>query len=270
MENYVYRPRLLLIGILGSATPAASKIKAMLTPQIEERIATGQNYVFKKDDPWAKGQRLLVLSATDLDTLKQRIAGHRDELFNLFQQPLIERTKREMYSLYEQKDLAKTLLEKYGWTLRIQHDYKLYKEFPPEQFVMLRRAWPERWLFVSWQRLDDPSQITLDWVIAWRNRLGARFYENDRVVPIDLTAREVEFAGRRALEVQGLWENEIKVAGGPFKAWAFYDEYTQQAFLVDMAVFVPGQEKVRFLRQMEIMARTFRTQHDRVTDGEVD
>jgi hypothetical protein len=186
-----------------------------------------------------------------------------------------------MYSIYEQKDLEKKLLEKYGWTVRVQHDYSIYKEFPQENFVMLRRAWPERWLFVCWQRLDDPSRITLDWAVAWRNSIGARFYENDRVVkpetaargfktPPDLSAREVEFTGRRALEVQGLWENEVKVAGGPFKAWAFYDEYTQQAFLIDIAVFAPGREKVPLMRQLEIMARTFRTQHDRTTDGEVD
>ena len=270
MENYLYRPRLLLVGIIGSSTPAAAKIKAMLTPQIETRIMSGENYVFKKDDPWAKGQRLLVLTATDLDTLKQRLAENRDALFDLFNQPLLERTKKEMYSLYEQKELAKTLLEKYSWTLRIQHDYQIYKEFPNEHFVMLRRAYPERWFFVSWQRLDDPSQITLDWVVGWRNQIGAQFYEKDRVAPVDLTASEVEFAGRRALQVQGLWENDTKVAGGPFKAWAFYDEYTRKAFLVDIAVFVPGQEKVKHMRQLEIMARTFHTQHDTVTNGEVD
>jgi hypothetical protein len=270
MESYIYRPRLLLIGVIGSNTPAAGKIDAMLTPQIEARILRGENYVFKKDDPWAKGQRLLVLTATDIGTLKQRLAENREALFDLFHQPLIERTKKEMYSLYEQKELAKTLLEKYGWTLRIQHDFQIYKEFPNEHFVMLRRSWPERWLFVSWQRLGDPSQITLDWVVDWRNQIGAQFYEKDRVAPVDLTASEVEFAGRRALQVQGLWENDVKVAGGPFKTWAFYDEHTRKAFLVDIAVFVPGQEKVRFLRQLEIMARTFRTQHDTVTDGKAD
>ncbi|MGH7595519.1 MAG: DUF4837 family protein [bacterium] len=128
---------------------------------------------------------------------------------------------------------------------------------------MLRRAWPERWLFVSWQNLDDPSRITRDWIIAWRNRLGERFYENDRIViNTDLIAREVDFAGRWALELQGLWENERKAAGGPFKSWAFYDGQTRQAFLIDIAVFNPGKEKIRFLRQLEIIVRTFRMQQD--------
>jgi hypothetical protein len=270
MERYIYRPQLLLLGVLGGTTAEANKINTMLTPELIERISAGQNYVFKKDDPWAKGQRLVVLTSTHIDTLKQRIADHRDELFELFNQPLIERTTKEMYSLYEQKELAKTLLEKYGWTFRVQHDYKIYKEFPQEHFVMLRRAWPERWLFISWQRLDDPSQITLDWVVAWRDRIGARFYEKDRIEKSDLAARDVEFAGRRALQVQGLWGNDIKVAGGPFKSWAFYDEFTQQAFLIDIAVFVPGREKVRFMRQLEIMASTFRTKQDLMKSAEVD
>jgi hypothetical protein len=263
MESYLHYSQLLLIGILGSTIPrsgTAGKIEAMLTSELKARIVYGQDYVLKKDDPWTKEQRLVVLAAAHRDTLRQHLAGHRDELFELFNQPLLERTKKAMYSRFEQTNLEKTLLEKYGWTLRIQHDYRVYKEFPQENFVMLRRAWPERWLFVSWQNWDDPNRITRDWVVEWRNRIGERFYENDRiVVNNDLIAREVDFAGRWALELQGLWENENKAAGGPFKAWAFYDEQTRQAFLVDIAVFNPGKEKVRFLRQLEIMARTFKT-----------
>jgi hypothetical protein len=164
MEKYLRHPQLLLIGILGSSTSTAGKIEAMLTPELKARIVNRQDYVLKKDDPWAKEQRLVVLVAAHLDTLKQRLADNRDELFELFNQPLLERTKKEMYSRFEQTNLEKNLFEKYGWTLRIQHDYQLYKEFPP-----------------------------------------------------------------------------------------------RQAFLVDIAVFNPGKEKVRFLRQLEIMARTFET-----------
>lgn len=272
MEKHLYHSQLLLIGIIGSAIPrsgTAGKIEAMLTPELKTRIVNGQDYVLKKDDPWSKEQRLVVLAAAHRDILKQRIAGHRDELFELFNQPLLERTKKEMYSGFEQINLEKTLLEKHGWMLRIQHDYHLYKEFPQENFVMLRRAWPERWLFVSWQNLDDPNRITRDEVIEWRNRIGERFYENDRIViNNDLIAREVDFAGRWALELQGLWENASKTAGGPFKAWVFYDEQTRQAFLVDIAVFNPGKEKIRFLRQLEIMARTFRVKDDSIADSE--
>ncbi len=259
MENYFNHPRLLLIGILDSATPAASRIESMLAPDVAERIRSGQNYVLQKDDPWAKDQRLTVLCAVQRDTLKQRISSHRDELFSMFDQFVTERMQKEMYSQFERKELAKTLLEKYGWTLRIQHDYHLYKEFPQENFVMLRRSWPERWLFVSWEKSNNPKQITRDEIITWRNRIGQRFYEGDKIVDNELTFHQVDFAGHRALETQGLWENEKKVAGGPFKAWAFYDNSTQHVFFIDIAVFAPGKDKVKFLRQLEIMARTFYT-----------
>jgi hypothetical protein len=266
MENYFNHPQLLLIGILNSASPAASRIKSMLAPDVAERISAGQNYVLQKDDPWAEGQRLVVLCAAQRDTLKQRIISHRDELFALFDQFATERMQKEMYSQFERKELAKTLLEKYGWTLRIQHDYHLYKEFPQENFVMLRRSWPERWLFVSWEKSNNPEQITRDEIVAWRNRIGRRFYEGDKIVDNELTFHQVDFAGYRALEAQGLWENEKKVAGGPFKAWAFYDDATQQAFLIDIALFAPGKEKVKFLRQLEIMARTFSIRRDRLSE----
>jgi hypothetical protein len=269
MDDYLHHPQLLLLGILGSGSPVSSKIEEMLTPEIAKRIKNGENYVLKKDDPWVKAQRLLVLCAIHLDTLKQRIAANRNELFELCNQPLLERTKRRMYGQFEQKKLAQALLEKYGWSLRIQHDYHLYKEFPQENFVMLRRLAPERWLFVGWQPSSDPKLITPTAVVDWRNRLGNRFYENDRIVKNEVTFRAVDFAGRQALELQGLWENKSKVAGGPFKAWAFYDANTRCAFLIDVAVFAPGKEKIRYLRQLEIMARTFHQKEDRLTDTEV-
>ena len=87
-------------------------------------------------------------------------------------------------------------------------------------------------------------------------------YERDQIAEHYLFIDETEFAGRRAIELRGLWENEVKVAGGPFKAFAFYDEDTGRAYLVDIAAFAPGQEKEVFIRQLEIMARTFQTAAD--------
>ena len=260
MRNHILHPRLLLIGILDSATPAAEKVKAMLTPEIEARIRRGENYVFKKDDPWAKDQTLLVLSAVQRDTLRHRIAAHRDELFEWFNQPLNEATQRVMFSQFEQRELGKSLRRQYNWAVRIQHDYHLYKNLPGENFVMLRRSYPERWLMVSWQNAATAKKLTPEAVVQWRNLLGKKFAEQDKVVENSLKMCEIEFAGYRAQEVQGLWENERQVAGGPFKTWVFYDENWRRLFLVDIAVFAPGKEKIKYLRQLEIMARTFQAQ----------
>ncbi|MCG8606832.1 DUF4837 family protein, partial [bacterium] len=116
-----------------------------------------------------------------------------------------------------------------------------------------------RWLFVHWVEGMDPGTIEPDWIVKTRNRMTRKFYEGDSINEDYTNSREVEFLGRRALMLEGLWENVPKVVGGPFRNYTFYDEKSDRVYMIDVAVFNPGGKKEPFLRQLDIMARTFRT-----------
>ena len=64
-----------------------------------------------------------------------------------------------------------------------------------------------------------------------------------------------------AIQLTGVWQNdrETRPAGGPFRSYGFYDLNTQRLYLVDMAVFAPGKKKLPYLRQLDVMAQTFKT-----------
>ncbi|PSQ65454.1 MAG: DUF4837 domain-containing protein, partial [Bacteroidetes bacterium QH_2_64_74] len=47
--------------------------------------------------------------------------------------------------------------------------------------------------------------------------------------------------------------------GGPFVTYTFYDRSTDRVYMLDGSVFAPDYDKLDLLRQMEVMARTFRT-----------
>ena len=167
--------------------------------------------------------------------------------------------KKRMYAKLERKETEEKLMGKYGWRVRVQHDYFLAFEDPKENFVFLRRRFPERWLFVYWVDTEDPSFLTPEWCLKKRNEIGEKFYGEDRVVRGYTKVERGEFLGRKAFIVQGLWENEKEVAGGPYKAYCFYDSTTKRVYMIDIAVFAPGQRKMPFLRQLEVIAHTFRT-----------
>lgn len=262
INKVAVRPNIIMAGLLHGEDRVSKQVRGMLPAGTVEQIERGESFVFRKENPWAKKQLLLVLVGTDSTSLREQIESNADYLFEVLRSHIMKRTQEEMYSQYEQFDVEKMLLQKYGWQVRVQHDYHLWKEFPEKQFVMLRRTSPERWLFVTWEENANPDVINKAWVLAKRAQIGRQFYENDRIADRYLTDKEGEFAGRRALILQGLWENEEKVAGGPFKAFAFYDEDARRAYLVDIAVFAPGKEKEVFLRQLEVMARTFQTAAD--------
>ena len=57
----------------------------------------------------------------------------------------------------------------------------------------------------------------------------------------------------------GLYEKINEQLGGPYVSFAFYDEKTKRRYFIDGAVFAPGDEKLKYLRTIELMAKSFRT-----------
>ncbi|RMF65834.1 MAG: DUF4837 family protein [Calditrichaeota bacterium] len=263
-NEFATRKNLVIIGTLNSQGEIDQKVAGMLSAGVKQKVLSGSAFVFPKKDPWAKNQLLVVLASPTPQDLEAKLKENKDYLYGLFETKLVEETTQQMYKTLEQKDLSEKLLKNYGWTLRVQHDYFINTERKQDRFVMLRRSLAdrERWLFVHWIEDGDPSVIDQDWVVKTRNKLTAKFYEGDRINPDHVESKEVEFAGRPALLVQGLWENEQKMAGGPFRTYAFYDEESGRIYLVDIAVFHPAGKKEPFLRQLDIMAHTFRTAAD--------
>ena len=56
---------------------------------------------------------------------------------------------------------------------------------------------------------------------------------------------------------------------GPLLIYTFYDQPTGRLYLIDGMVFAPGYEKREFLRQLEVIAHTLRTQQVEETSEEV-
>jgi hypothetical protein len=258
------RKNLVLLGALNSPGELTPKIKNMLSQEVRERVEAGSEFVFTKKDPWAKQQLLVVLVSNDLPELREKLEGNKEFLYNLFEEKLIAETTEDMFEMLEQKELEKELLKKYGWTIRIQHDYFINSESPIDRFVMLRRSLPssERWIFVHWIDGADANIINEEWAIQTRNRLAGKFYENDKVNEEYTYSKEVDFLGRPALMLEGLWENNEKVIGGPFRSYSFYDEPSGRIYMIDIAVFYPAGDKEPFLRQLDIMAHSFKTSYE--------
>ncbi|MFQ5823405.1 MAG: DUF4837 family protein [bacterium] len=260
-SEYATRKNLIILGTLNAQGELTQKIENMLSPEVRERVKAGTAFVFPKNDPWANEQLLVVLVSNTLPELREKLMENKEFLYNLFKNKLIEKTTEQMFNQLEQIELEKKLLNKYGWTIRVQHDYIVNIERPQNRFIMLRRSLPgrERWLFVHWIDEGDPKDISEEWAIKTRNRLTTKFYENDKINEEYTHSKQIKFLGRPAVMLEGLWENDEKVAGGPFRNYSFYDIASQRIYMIDIAVFFPGGDKEPYLRQMDIMAHSFKT-----------
>ncbi len=265
-KSYATRKNLAFVGSLQGTGEISLRVQKMLSEGVRRKVEDGTAYVFPRHDPWAQEQLLLVLASNSTAELGRKLSENSGYLYGLFADKLREETKEQMYAQLEQTDLAAQTLEKYGWALRVQHDYVVYTERPDRGFYLLRRSLPgrERWLFVHWREDIEPDEITDQWIMDARDRLGAEFLNSDQINrdPQYLNFRDVIFAERSAVVLEGLWENDEVLAGGPFRTYVFYDEDTRRTYMVDIAVYYPAGSKEPFLRQLDIMANTFQTAQD--------
>jgi len=179
-----------------------------------------------------------------------------------------------MFRRGRQPEVEERLLRDHAFMVKVQHDYLIAED--TTNFVWLRRILSDTWrsLFVHYVEYADPRVISPAWIYAQRDSL-ARAYLQGNVggyVQTDrrqaLETHEVDFRDRYALETRGLWhmvgpDNSGEIVsygmGGPFVNYTIYDEESGRIYMIDGMVFAPGFEKREFLRQLEVIAYTFRS-----------
>jgi hypothetical protein len=240
-------------------------VKKSLSPDLLDRVKQG-SYLFIKENEWAYKQYVMFLVSANKDTLKQQIKDNQSYLFNLFNDHWTHSLKTKMYKISEQTDIENMLIEKYGWMVKIQYDYAVEAEDSLNNFIMLKRSFPERWFFVHWIDTYDPSVLHEEWCIQKRNELGIKHLNGDLVEQkfVQPVYEEVEFLGRRASKLSGLWENNVTIEGGPFISYSFYDDFANRIYMLDFACFDPRHKSTKrsLLRQGEVILHTFQTKKE--------
>ena len=209
---------------------------------------------------------LVVAVSSNIPTLEKNIKEQGDDIFNIYDENLNIQVFKSLFDKLEQKDIENRLLERHGWTIRVQHDYFVAVDSTEIRYVWLRRFDPQRWLSVYYEPVDDPSILSKEWLLEKRAEFSKSFYKGDYVYQdtlIKVTEKTVDFNGRYAIRLDGVWQNDEEVMGGPFRIYGFYDENDGRIYLIDLAVYAPGERKYPFLRQLVGIASTFRTKYEK-------
>ena len=258
--NYLTYKQLLFVATLQSEGSIADLVKRSITQQnMMEKVENGESFLFKNEDQWIKDQLIITLVAPTLDSLMSKIDKNKDFIYNYFYDFQQKTVFDYVYSRLENKKLPKELMEKFQWTVRVPHDYFIDSEDPENNFVLLRRRIPERWFMVKYFDGLQPDIISEKWALDLRDSLGVRYFSGIKTNREYCSSKEINFLGRRCLRVQGLWEHDEQVVGGPFISYVFYDEGMQRVYLLDCATFAPNRDKIPFLDQMDAMVHTFKT-----------
>lgn len=264
---------------LSDSTNEANFLRRRLSDKARQAIENGQSAVVDKPDLWRRSQRVFFVTAATPEALATVIEEQGREMKRSFKEITLRRMKREMYDDARQYALEDSLMEKHGFAVNVQHDFQIAVDTTTESegFVWLRRilAQTRREFFVYYEENAKPSQLTPEWVYTTHDSLTREHFRGNvrGFVRIDyrrtLETTQTTVLDRYGYKTRGLWhfvmpaeeEGEFMglAGGGPFLAYAFYDRPSDRLYLLHGSVFAPDFDKLRFIRQMEVMANTFRT-----------
>ncbi|HPG39040.1 MAG TPA: DUF4837 family protein [bacterium] len=260
-------PQILLVGTLDQQGQTQNLLDQLLPPGSRGRqmVENDERFFFPVQNPWSRDQLLVVLVSRDLETLQKHLADKPDDLFNTFDTHANERATQQIYYTHEQKNLEHHFFQNYGWSIRVPNEYFISADSGKTGFVWLRRVGPKsllRDMFIYREKITDPSVLSKEWIISKRDSLTNRYYQGDYIYSDSLiTVREklINFNNRYAIQVEGVWQNEKLMIGGPFRSIAFYNEGDDYIYILDGSVWAPEQRKWPYLRQLDIILHTFKT-----------
>jgi len=279
-----------VVAPLSDTSNEANFLRRRLSDQARQAIQDGQTAVVGKPNLWRRSQRVFFVTAATPEALSRVLEERGGEMQSTFQSVTLQRMKREMYDDARQFALEDTLMTRHGFAVNVQHDFQIAIDTTAGNsgFVWLRRvlAQTRREFFVYYEDNASPDQLTPEWIYAKHDSLTRRHLRGNvsGFVRIDyrrpLNTEQTSVLDRYGYESRGLWhlvkpdetEGEfISVGGGgPFVAYAFYDRASDRIYLLHGSVFAPDFDKLQFLRQMEVMASTFRTRAEQQRDESTD
>jgi hypothetical protein len=233
--------------------------------------------VVPRKNQWRNQQQVVyVAGATEADLI-QALNNAGEDLRYHFNTITRERVTIDMFDKGRQQDIEETIMDKHGFAVNVQHDY--FTAIDTTNFIWLRRVLTDTWrsMFIYYIEDADPSRLTPEWIYERRDAITKKYIQGNVAgyVKIDyrrpLETENISFLGRYGFETRGLWymvmdgeDGELLQAGGggPFVTYSFYDQDSGRIYIIDGMVFAPGFDKREFLRHMEAIAYTFRTQND--------
>ena len=93
-------------------------------------------------------------------------------------------------------------------------------------------------------------------LVAFRAGVVDTLYGGDRILAGATSFRADKLGGSEAIRMQGIWQNEDDMTGGPFITYFVHDDKRQRLLAVDLLLYAPGLDKHPYMRELEALAST--------------
>lgn len=258
LEDFQNRKNLLFLVDVSQDGPVLRTAARLLGRNALNDVARKQKpQVLFLDNAFSQNQSTGFLIAPTGPGLVRAVTEKGDFIRNGF----LNSSKRRILQLLtyrgENKTLPRRIWDEHNWYIRMPAPFEEDYANLENGFFSMQMDRPGRLLFVHWQ--DGVTALPSgEELLALRDSLGFQYYDEDVVELSRSKFMPARFQGRDAVRLEGVWQNEKYIIGGPFRSLAFLDEERDRFFLIDYAVYVPGGTKKYYLWELESVVETFR------------
>lgn len=263
---------LLFVVTLDSNSPASRRIRSYFSEESLQRIRMESDlYVLVSEDEFAKGQQVMYLFGQTEQQLIDHIEENRENLVQLFNQAEEKRLTSSLFKGKRSAGITKTLRETHNCSMDVPFGYQLAVSEPGFLWMRQINDTNDKNIFVSYIPYTSESLFTKDGLIAYRDSVAQQqlFGDPDRpesfvltetTVPfIPVEIGQVNFNGKYAQNLSGLWRTNNMSMGGPFTGYALVDQQMGRFYYIEGFVFSPDKSQRELMREMRVILNTFRT-----------
>ena len=257
--NQLKAQSMVIVGSIKQDDNSGLKLMNQLLPDNQFKSTLQGDPVILGKDVYAKKQLFMIINARSEDHLMSSLEQKRNQFRKHFNDQFIERQGRFLFGDDRNALLEDSLKSEYGWTLKIPWGWDRIKNLPDSNFVWLGREMPFQWIGIGWIEGNIlSSELSAgDFIWNWPKDNYKTIQINNYKFKLDKTNHGDTFAYR----AQGIWETvSLKESkGGPFRSYLFYDSVNDLTYHLNFLIHHPGDDKSIFMRQMDMIIKTFRT-----------
>lgn len=244
------------------------KLKTYFTKESLKMIEENPSlFMYAKQDEFAKGQEVLHLFGENEKVLIENFKINKAKLQKHFEVIEQKRFYQSLYAAKVEKGISKHINEKLGCELKVPFGYEIALE--DDDFVWLRSFSPDvdKSIFISWVDYKSEDLFLLDSLLELRTKLSKPYilykpedkdsYMLTETANFEVFRNEINFKGKYAVELRGLWRVNKYYMGGPFISYSMVDETSNRLYYIEGFLYSPGKEQRDYMRELETILKTF-------------
>ena len=210
---------------------------------------------------------MLHLFGETEEILIKNISENKERLQSHFLEIEDKRFYKALYAAKVEKGISKVIMDKLNCELKVPFGFEIALQ--SDDFIWLRNFTPDvdKSIYISWVDYTSEELFSLDSLLHLRTEISKPYilykpedldsYMLTEVDNFNVFRKEINFKGRYAVELRGLWKVNNYYMGGPFIGYAMVDQEANRLYYIEGFIYSPGKAQRDNLRELNTILKTF-------------